>query len=145
MQKQEQIRGVDHKVERTQIVSRLDGVVTEVHKKPGEWVNLGDTVCHVMRLDRLHVKGRVNVKDFSPKALLGRAVAVAVTLDGNRRETFEGKLTYISPKVGYDGEKFEVWAEVVNRKLGEQWELRPGMLADMTINGIEPGLQVTRN
>ncbi|MDZ4821524.1 MAG: HlyD family efflux transporter periplasmic adaptor subunit, partial [Planctomycetota bacterium] len=43
-------------VRRRQTVAPFDGMVVQVKKQRGEWVNPGDTILRIMRLDRLRVE-----------------------------------------------------------------------------------------
>ncbi len=131
-------------VQRRQISAPLDGVVVQVNRRKGEWVQPGDPVVHVVRMDRLRVEGLLTTGDVrdhdgrlvargcSPARIAGRPVTVAVRLDAGRTETFEGRVVFVSPLVQAGGE-YRFWAEVVNRKQADHWLLLPGMMAEMTI------------
>lgn len=117
---------------RRRIESPLDGVVVEVKRHRGEWVQPGDVVMRVVRVDRLRIEGFLNAANYSAADVDGRPVAVHVTLAHGRQETFRGKVVFVSPQVEAGGE-FRVWAELLNRQENEHWLLRPGLTADMTI------------
>lgn len=133
-QKEAQIKAVDTKIARTQLLAPFDGVVADVPMHEAEWVNPGDKVCRVIRLDRLFVKGHVAVADFSPEQLRNRSVKVIVELAHGQKETFDGSITVVRPELSADGRRYEVWAEVENRQSGSEWLLRPGMEAQMNID-----------
>lgn len=132
-------------VERRKIVSPLEGVVVRVNRHVGEWLQPGDPLLHVVRIDKLRVEGLVDATDvtdgqgrvvaegFAPAEIAGRPVTVRVPLERGRGETFQGKVVFVSPVVQAGGQ-YRVWAEVPNRKQGEHWLLRPGLLAEMTIH-----------
>lgn len=132
-------------VERRRINSPLDGVVVKVNRRIGEWVQPGDPVVHVVRMDRLRIEGflcatdardregRVAARGHPPALIDGRPVTVAVELAGGRRETFQGKVVFVSPMVQAGGE-YRFWAEVFNRKEGDHWLLLPGLMAEMTVH-----------
>jgi macrolide-specific efflux system membrane fusion protein len=120
-------------IERRKIRSPLDGVVVERRRKAGEWVQPGDPVIHVMRLDRLRVEGFVPAADYSAAELDGRPVTITVVLAHGRREQFQGKVVFVNPEIDANGE-FRVWAEVFNRQENEHWLLNKGMIAEMTIH-----------
>lgn len=139
LQKQAQHKAVDTKIARTQLLAPFDGVVAEVPVHQSEWVNPGDKVCRIIRLDRLYVKGRVSVDDFSPDQLRGRSVKVSLDLAHGQRESFDGTITVVHPEVSLDGRRYEIWAEVQNRQVGGEWLMRPGMEAQMNIDVGAPG------
>jgi multidrug efflux pump subunit AcrA (membrane-fusion protein) len=122
------VKAADQTIARRRILSPMDGVVLARLKQTGEWVNAGEPVLRVMRMDRLRVEGLLSAAEFNPDELYDRPVTVEVELAHGRRAQFTGKVTYISPQVTA-GNKYRVRAEVVNRAENEQWLLRPGMSA----------------
>ena len=132
-------------VQRRQISSPLDGMVVRVSRHLGEWVQPGDPVVHVVRMDRLRIEGflsaadtldrdgRVTARGYAPADVDARPVIVTVGLAGGRRESFQGKVVFVSPLVQAGGE-YRFWAEVDNRKQGKHWLLLPGSMAGMTIH-----------
>jgi multidrug efflux pump subunit AcrA (membrane-fusion protein) len=141
-----ELKAVDEDIDRHKIRSPIDGEIVEVFTHVGEWVNPGDPVFRVVRLDRLKVKGFVNVADFAPDQIAGRPVTVTVKLERGRTEQFEGKIVFVSPLVNTGGtgarqnDDYLVQAEVVNRRDSSagQWLLRPGLPAEMTIQVNAP-------
>lgn len=119
-------------VERHQLIAPLDALVIELSRHEGEWVQPGDTVMRLVRVDLLRVQGFLNAKEYRASDIQGRPVQVVVTLARGQRETFPGKVVFVSPLVRAGGE-FEVRAAVENRKEGDSWVLSPGLKAEMTI------------
>jgi multidrug resistance efflux pump len=118
---------------RRQIEARLGGVVVAVHKRRGEWVNPGDPILRIVRMDRLQVDGFLKAGEHGPQDVAGRPVRVAAGLERGRVETFVGKIVFVDPLVQQDG-TYRVRAEVTNRQVGDQWVLRPGLTAEMWIS-----------
>lgn len=114
------------------LTAPLDGEVVEVFFGPGEWVEPGRPVIRLVRLDRLRVEGFVQFAEQSPAKLLHRPVRATVAFAGGEIKTFEGRVTFVSPMVQPGGE-YRVWAEVDNRRDGDDWQLRPGLEADLEI------------
>ncbi len=119
-------------VERRQIRSPIAGKVVEVSKQGGEWVEPGNQVFRIVRIDRLRVKGFVNlnqlVGDFE-----GRPATLVIEFPNRPRANlkFPGKLVFVSPEVNeVNGEQVEVWAEVENKGM----QLRPGMHGTLVIH-----------
>ena len=116
-------------VERRQIRSPLAGKVVEVSKHRGEWVEPGNQVFRIVRIDRLRVKGYVNINQLIGVSE-GRPATLFIEVPGRPRLEFPGKLVFISPEVNeVNGEQVEVWAEVENKKM----LLRPGMHGTLVI------------
>jgi multidrug resistance efflux pump len=121
------------KLHSRQIISPLAGVVVELNKHVGEWVQPGDTLIHVVGLDRLRVEGFLKASEVEPREVAGRPVTLTVKFPRGMKKAFSGTVVYVSPLVN-SGYEFRVWAEVENQKLGGYWLLRPGLSADMTIH-----------
>ncbi len=115
-------------VERRRIVSPLDGMVVQVKRHQGEWVQAGESVVRVLRLDRLRAEGFVSSKQLGASAV-GRPVTVRVDLPERPKAAFVGKLVFVSPEVNPVNGQIRVWAELENQDL----LLRPGVAAEMTI------------
>ncbi len=120
-------------IQRREVKSPLDGMVVEMLKHEGEWVNPGDPIMHVVRMDRLRVEGFLNAEEFAHHEVGNRPVTVEVKLARGRVEQFTSTIKFVSPEVQLNGE-YRVWAEVENRREGEHWLLRPGVSTEMTIH-----------
>jgi multidrug efflux pump subunit AcrA (membrane-fusion protein) len=129
------VKVADHAIERRRIVAPIDGEVVARLKQRGEWVNAGEPVLRVIRMDRLKVEGLLPAADLNPSELIDRPVLIEVELAHGQKAQFEGQVTYISPLVTA-GNKYRVRCEVVNRAEKEQWLLRPGMGAVVQV-GLE--------
>lgn len=119
-------------LERHRIMAPLDAVVVELSRHAGEWVQPGDPVMRLVRVDRLRVDGFLNAQNHRPSEIQGRPVKVVVTLARGHQEIFFGKIVYVKPLIEAGGE-FLVRAEIKNRRQGDAWILSPGLSAEMTI------------
>ncbi len=122
-------------VQRRRIRSPLDGVVVEVFRHRGEWLEPGQRVLRIVRLDRLRVEGFVDSRQVHGD-LRGAAVKVKVELADEKQITVKGKIVFVSPEVDPVNAQVRVWAEVDNPDLA----LRPGLPAEMQ---IEPAVRAT--
>jgi multidrug resistance efflux pump len=130
--KQVEVEAADNAIERRLIRSPIDGVVVDVAKHEGEWMQPGDTLAHVVRTDKLRVEGYVKIREALPAAVENRPVTVVVELDGGRREQFQGRIAFVKPVV--ESGDYRVFAEVENRRDGGEWLLPAGQTAVMTIH-----------
>ncbi len=119
-------------VKRRKITAPLPAVVVELLRHEGEWVQHGDPVMRLVRVDLLRVEGFLNAMKYRASEIQDRPVNVTVTLAHGKRETFPGKIVYVKPLVEAGGE-FLVRAEVQNRQEDGAWVLSPGIGAEMTI------------
>ena len=117
---------------RRRIVAPFDGIVVDVFKQKAEWVNAGEPVLRVVRMDRLRVEGFVSGDETSPTDVAKRPVTVEIELADKRRERFDGQVVFVNPTV-QAGNKYRVRVEVDNRFEQDEPLLRPGMKASMVI------------
>lgn len=115
-------------LERRRIVSPIDGVVVEIYRQPGEWVQPGDPVLRILRLNRLWVEGFIRVEDLSKCVQQAR---VRVTIPLNTEETIDvlGQVVYVGREVDPVNREVLVRAEIPNDEL----RLLPGMAGRMVV------------
>jgi macrolide-specific efflux system membrane fusion protein len=123
-----ELESATYDVQRRQIAAPLLGVVVEVTRRQGEWVENNKTVFRILRLDRLRAEGFLHVRDAG-EDLVGRSVVLRTTLPGGTPAEFAGKLTFVSPEVSPVNGQMRVWAEIENPDL----KLRPGLRGSLTI------------
>lgn len=115
---------------RRSLRSPLDGEVAEVFRHRGEWLEPGQRVMRIVRLDRLKVEGFVSSREITG-SLRGAAVRVRVILgDDEKPVIVKGKVVFISSEIDPVNAQVRVWAEVENPDL----LLRPGLPAEMVID-----------
>lgn len=118
---------------RRRILAPFDGVVAEVFKYDSEWVNAGETVFRIVRMDRLRVEGFLSGNDINPTDVARRPVTVEIDLAQGRREQFTGEVVWVNPLM-QAGSKFRIRAEVDNRMERDEPLLRPGMTTRMVVH-----------
>lgn len=102
------------------IASPLDGVVAEVFRRPGEWMQPGDAIFRIVRLSRLRAEGFLS----SDQAMRLRSAAndkskkSVVTLDWamskGERKSIAGEVSFISPEVDAINNQVRFWVEFDN-------------------------------
>lgn len=134
-----ELEAAENAIERRLIKSPLDGVVVQIFPHQGEWMQPGDPLARVVRADKLRVEGYVDSSRFGPEEVRDRPVTVEVKLADDRKETFAGRIVFMSPLVESGGD-YRVFAEVENRQApgSGQWLLRAGQTARMTIHSSQP-------
>lgn len=130
--KEAQFEAASTDVDRRKIRAPIDGIVVKRYRRVGEWVRPGDPLLRLVRADRLRIEGYLDATKISPAEVADQPVTIAVALPNGRRESFPGKIVFVSPLVEA-GMQFLVHAEVTNRQENGYWLLRPGLPADMTI------------
>ena len=124
--------GAQENIYRRQIKSPLDGVVVELHRHLGEWVQPGDQVLHIVRIDRLWVEGYAKTTDLTRAEVQDRPVLVQIKLPHGQTVTIPGTVIFAKPTTEAGG-AFLVRAEIMNQKQNGYWVLSPGLSAEMTI------------
>jgi len=130
----EEVKAAEENLRRRQIRAPMDSVVIELKRHPGEWVQPGDPVMHVIRVDRLRIEGFLNVNQVlhSQISMEKDQVVVTVPLAGGRKVTFPGTVVFVNPQVQAGGE-YQFFVEVDNRKESGAWVLNPGLTAEITL------------
>ncbi len=113
--------------------SEFDASVIKIMKKPQEYVQKGEAVMRIARMDRLWVQGAIEINDLNPEEVRGKRVTVTVQRAHNETATFDGVIT----NVGLERQgltRYMVKAEVQNRPIDGHWELQPLSGANMRIH-----------
>ncbi len=125
-------------LEERAIVSPLDGIVVQLHRREGEWVHPGDKVIRVVRIDRLRVEAYVNLHS-KLTALENAAVMLQVEFPDAPVQEFSGELVFVHPEADPVNGQIRVWAEIDNRDR----LLRPGQRGRLKIFPRDKSAAVT--
>jgi multidrug efflux pump subunit AcrA (membrane-fusion protein) len=132
MTKQAEYEAAELAIKRRTIVAPFDGVVEEIKRKQEEWVQPGDTILTLLRLDMMHVDAGIEQSQYDPNEIQGCDVAMEVELARGRKTTVRGKIINVSNLVGFDG-RYKVRAEVANVQEHGVFVVRDGLPATLTI------------
>jgi multidrug efflux pump subunit AcrA (membrane-fusion protein) len=144
--KEAQLEATANELARRQIVAPFKGEVNEVFRQVGEWVQPGEPVAHLVRLDKVRVKGMVYAKLASPIEVLGKPVEIVVLTAGDKERTVKGRIDFASSVIDGTGQHraFRVWADVDNEKFvdpftkKEAWAIQSGSSARIVIDLTPP-------
>ena len=142
----EKVRVADQEIARRRVEAPFAGVVAETFPNSGEWVNPGDAILRLQRLDKLRVEGFVDASEFAPHEVINRPVTISVNLARKQKAQFRTTISFVSPNVELSGE-FRVWAEIANTTTPQGFYIvRPGMNAEMQIDvsGVATAVAPTR-
>ncbi len=128
--KENDVRLADYNIAQRRVTAPLAGFVAEVQRHPGEWVQPGQTILRMLRLDRLRAEGLVNARSL-PTDVNGRPVKLTVQLSDQSSATFAGKVVFVSPEIDPVNGQVRIWAEIENTDL----RLQPGLHGSMVIDG----------
>lgn len=140
--KQAQLDATSVELDLRQVKAPFKCQVVEIYKHPGDWVQAGEAIMHVVGLDKVRVMGMVPAKTASSAEVLGKAVSITVHSSGDKQHTVKGIINFASPVIEGHGEHrhFRVFADVDNEVLLdpvtklEAWKIQPGSFATMNID-----------
>ncbi len=138
--KENEVATATYIIERRRVVSPLSGIVVQVKRHMGEWVQPGESIIRILRIDRLRAEAFLNAREVGGD-LVGRPVTLSVDLPGASHTEFRGKILFVSPEVNPVNGQFRVWAEVENR----DQLLRPGLQGSMVILPAEQRPPLTKS
>jgi macrolide-specific efflux system membrane fusion protein len=121
------------RLERHKVVAPLDGMVVEMNRRRGEWVEPGEKVLRIVRIDRLRAEGYVDARQ-ARAGWVGMPVVVRVEVGDPAPAGLPGKVVFVSPEIDPVNGQVAVWAEVENPDL----RLRPGLRASMELAPAAP-------
>jgi macrolide-specific efflux system membrane fusion protein len=117
----------EERLGRRTISAPVPGMLVEIRRRQGEWVQPGDTIARIVRLDRLRVEGLLPAR-LAQLSLVGAKVTVKATA-AEEEIVANGTLVFVSPEIDPLNGQVRVWAEVANDEL----RLRAGMPVSVTI------------
>ncbi|TWU56225.1 efflux RND transporter periplasmic adaptor subunit [Rubripirellula reticaptiva] len=95
------------------IKSPLDGVVVEIHRKPGDWVVEGEPIARVIRLDRLRAEGYASadqIQDLRNRPM----VELSIRIGSDEVITRTGEVVFVSPEIDPVNNEAKFWIEFDN-------------------------------
>lgn len=111
-----------------QIVAPVNGLVVEVMRRAGEWVEPGEDVLRIMRIDRLRAEGLVPYQQVTPH-LTGLPAEITVSFPGRPDVVAKGQIVFVNPELNPVNGRVRVRAEFDN----PGGQLMPGMRAKMVV------------
>ncbi len=119
----------EQKLESCRLVAPFGGTVVEIMRRRGEWIEPGEGIAKLVRMDRLRAEGFVSAR-LAAGDLRGRRVTLRVTPPSESSSEFAGKVVFVHPRVDPVNEQVLVWAEIDNA----DQQLKPGQRGAMQIH-----------
>lgn len=127
------VRQTELLLERSLVVSPIDGVVSRVHVRRGEFTQAGRPLINVIEIDRLKLLVELEDREVVWVKVGQPAILTTQTFPG---ELFKGTVLRIFPQALDTSRKFEVEIEIPN----PQRKLRPGFFMKGSIEKpLDPG------
>lgn len=127
---------IDDQLRSLHIESPIGGLVLQVERAKGEWIETGEPIATIGRIDRLHVHALLSSKKIPPSQCQNLSVSVHWTDPSDGQEKFlRGTVLSVDPQM-LPGGRFRLHAEIINRLVDnetDQWQLHPGTEVHMKI------------
>jgi multidrug efflux pump subunit AcrA (membrane-fusion protein) len=123
-----QLQQADRQLERRRIVAPVAGRVVQLFRQAGEWVEPGQPIARIVKVDRLKAVGSLAAGQLAADPT-GRAVILSAELPARGVVEFPGRVTFVHSEVNPVSGRLDFWAEIENPDL----QLRPGWRASLKI------------
>lgn len=131
--KMAELKAAELGIQKRIVKAPFDGVVEEIKRHQSEWVQPGDPILTLLRMDTMHVEGSIERSTFDPSEIQGCSVTVEALAARGRKATFQGRIIMVSSLVRGDN-VYNIRAEIANQQEQGHWVLRDGMPVLMTIH-----------
>lgn len=128
---------IEAELENYKMNAPISGEVTEILKRTGESVRQGDDIMQISDLSQVRAVGKIPT---SVQNQVTKGTKVLLKLVGPNGQpapfdnVFEGKITFIKPRVSRVSQRFEVYATINNQKdRNGNYILKEGMTNQLTV------------
>jgi multidrug resistance efflux pump len=120
---------------RREITAPSTGFIEARIAQLGEWVQPGSPIATLIQMDRLRVEGDIDALRYPGQILQGTAAEVTIYSESEKAIKMNGKLGYVSMEIDLNN-RHRVWVEIENKKIGNDWAIKPGMRAEIVIRKV---------
>ncbi len=128
-----ELQMMDARIKRYHISAPVSGIIVSVEHRAGEWVEIGQPVARIVRVERLRAEGFVDGV-YLTQLKRGQAVRLQMQAQNSAQRTVNGVLKFVSPEINAVDGRVRIWAEIDNKDL----RLHPGTRATMTVLTSQP-------
>ena len=125
---QSEIKTAEVKLAKTKIVAPVNGLIVNVVKQPGEWLQQSETVCEIVSVDRLRVEGFATVEQAA-QIKTGMPAKVEFQQPWLKSKSVSGTVTFVAPSANPLNLLVPIWVEIENR----DQEIIAGVNGDLII------------
>jgi RND family efflux transporter MFP subunit len=129
--KQTELEMAEFELTKRDVTSPVTGFIEKRIAQIGQWVQAGSPIATLIQMDRLRVEGDIDALRYPGVVEKGAVVEVTV-FQGDRSVTVDGTIGYVSMEVDVR-DLNNIWVEIENEKIGNDWKFKPGMKAEITI------------
>jgi len=114
-------------LQESSIQCKYDGAIAQVQKHVGEYIQKGETIAELYRLDRLAGAVLIRRDQLAPEDAIGVAGKFVIEGADGKRE-FDITIQRIFPRVDVDG-KYRAFVDLENEQNDDgKWRLLPGLV-----------------
>ena len=124
-----QLAVAERNVEVRSIIAPQSGVIVNVLRRPGEWVQPGEKIFRIVSTKRLRAEGFIQADQVTAD-LKGKRVTVSPSGQSESGVEFSGKVIFVSPEIDPVNGQVRILADVDN----PDGLLRPGLRVQMSIH-----------
>jgi macrolide-specific efflux system membrane fusion protein len=125
------LQQAERQIQRRKVAAPSPGRVVQVFRRCGEWVEPGQTVVRILRVDRLKAVGFLDVSQLTVD-VTGRRAAFHPEVPTGDAGAFSATVAFVQSEVNPVSGQVDFWAEIDNRDL----RLRPGLRGRLVIDGV---------
>jgi len=114
----------------------IAGMVVSVSKRSGEWIEPGNSIVKIVRIDRIRAEGFL-LAEQAKLTLMGCPAELVVEVSKSSTIRSLGKITFVSPEVNPISGMVRIWSEF---DCGDT-PLRPGLRGTIQIQSNDHGKQ----
>ena len=135
--KQREIELLKYDIEKSSLASQYSGALSRIEKRPGEFVQKGETIAELYRLDRLTGVVLLNRDQLPPEEAANVTGKLLIT-GGAVERSYPITIKRVLPRVDVDG-MYRAFVELENEKtqLGK-WRLLPGIVGRAVFTRTAP-------
>jgi multidrug efflux pump subunit AcrA (membrane-fusion protein) len=129
----------EHELSRRRVVAPFGGFIEARIAQLGEWVQPGSPVLQLVQLDTLRIEGDIDALRYPGQVTLGTPVKVSIYANSDRNQADPAQAIKLDATIGFVSSeidlnnRYRIWVEVKNERQGDDWLIKPGMEADITV------------
>lgn len=124
---------------RRRVLAPFSGYVETRIAQLGEWVQAGTPVMQLVQLDKLRIEGDIDALRFPGQITAGTPVKVLIYANADRAQADPNQaiqkdavIGFVSSEIDLNN-RYRIWVEIENERRDEDWVIKPGMEADITV------------
>jgi macrolide-specific efflux system membrane fusion protein len=108
----------------------IDGMIVEVYRREGEWVEASESVARVVRLDKLRTEVKLPANIALNNLVGATATFYPKLTEGLGKASYSGSVVFVYPEANPISTDVRVWIEIENSDM----KLIPGLTGRLEVN-----------